>query len=243
MSTSDIKDLFASLGSKSSLSRWGDKMQTLTALSKKKKSAAYLFEFHVFLSTACDVLELFPGAGWCFDGFQPGKKSPLKPVLLWPLAPGAPENFSCISGVLGKRVMKIRPGVDAKVPRHATTISPDVSLREIDDKKKKEIIVRMWDAKYRAHATHGISRSEAYSFALAAEKLGATNPSDWWASRCRKLVPPPTLSKESVRLLLRSGLATNAQYSTEPESLLKSSKITETRRFGFADREIRGAGC
>ena len=121
---------------------WGTKLQTLKALDAEAHAADYLFEFWAYLRIAGMLVD---AVGGTWQVLAPAGQA----VAVWPMAPGNPENFSCIEGQIHGVDVHIRPGVTAQVKGHGMAIAPDISLRlKCTGAPADAEVVRIWDASF-----------------------------------------------------------------------------------------------
>ena len=217
-----------------SLNAWGKALHSLKNLCKRECSD-YLFEFASFFSLACEIVDVNTSVSWQINSPKVSGADTAK--LVWPLAPGHSDFYSYLSANINGRAVVIRPGVQANVPGHNTTIAPDISLRLWAPNSLHDQIVCMWDAKHRFNPEERITRSEIYTFAVEARSLINGANVKWWVDICAES------THKRARLLRNSSILTNGRQSTEPESILIANNVMEAYRYDTSDEAYRGANA
>lgn len=228
-----VSDLLRANALSSKTSRWGLDARRLASIGTKSP-AAYYFELWVCITVARAIIERL-GGPWELC-------SPNRVYAIWPLSPGEPHHFCYFrpgaSNTLVPPALVIRPGVEAVPPALATTYAPDLSLRLAHPVNwKKELVIRMWDAKYRTSTNKGMTRSEVFTFAVMARGLTGKGAKGLW----RQLTSLAAVRTLLTDVVWNSGLLTNGTWSTEPDKFLVKWAIVEAARCGTKSLKVRGA--
>ena len=147
-----------------------------------------------------------------------------KNAVKWPKKPGHKKNFSYLSLLSpksGKEAFQLCPGVEI-LDKDGKARAPDVSLQSTGapDQPTHSHLLSIWDAKFTSKTGARLPDTAVSDFVFTFQQLASPKAPKQW-------------TKLKGKEWQRSGLLTNAQASTEPDSVFVTYGVSETS--GFPD--------
>lgn len=189
-----------------------------SGLAVDSKTDDYVYELLCYFQVALAAQKIFSieVAGAIK---KPGKSSEAR----WPKKPGMKKNFSYFNLLDCKTntvQFQLCPGINIE-DLHGKLRAPDINLLRAGasiDPTHIELLA-CWDAKHTSNPTSRLPDTAVSDFVYTFQQLGAPTPPMAWTGSM------------SNAAYLRSGLLTNGNMSTEPDSALNAHSVSETYFF------------
>lgn len=148
---------------------------------------------------------------------------PTSKIARWPKKPGEMKNFSYFKledPKLNNLVFRLCPGINV-TDKHGKNRAQDINLLKAGTSElpKHTELLGCWDAKYVSDPLKRMSDVAVADFIYTFRSLGSPTTSDLWKSTV------------TIARYKKSGLITNGENSTEPDSALVDEGIFETKKF------------